>query len=340
MNLMQIIASILPGSVYILVSFLVLGFIARFSISFVLKPIFKHTKTRVDDRVINIIKNPVFVSFLVAGFYYYLDTLSFSEDTLESWHKTLISFAVFVWSYTVIKIAEIIYEEIEIKHGKHSDAIPFLNNLTRFGIGIAALTILLNVWGVDIAPILASAGFAGLGLAFAAKDTISNLFGGISIFFDKPYRIGDYVIIDKEFRGEVIDIGMRSTKIRTRDNVLITVPNSVMVTQAVINETGFDPKLRVRLPIGVSYNSDLEKIEMVIITTLKQHKNIIEDPSPIVRYRNFGDSSINLEALFTVEPPAKKGIVTHEVVKSIYQAFEEEKIIIPHPQLDVTLKKE
>ena len=145
-----------------------------------------------------------------------------------------------------------------------SDFIPFLDNLVKLlTIGVV-IFIILGIWSIDITPLFLSAGVAGVAVAFAAKDTVANLFGGFSVFIDKPYKIGDYVIVNEKYRGEVVEIGMRSTKIRTRDNVLLTIPNSVMVTNAVINETGFDPKLRIRISLGVSHNSDLEKVEEIL----------------------------------------------------------------------------
>ena len=184
---------------------------------------------------------------------------------------------------------------------------------------------------------MASAGVAGLAVAFAAKDTVANLFGGVSIFFDKPYKVGDYVIVDDKYRGEVIQIGMRSTKIKTRDNVLLTVPNSVMVTNAVINETGFDPKLRIRIPLGVSYKEDLEKVEKVLVDTLKKHSRVLSSPAPRVRFRAFGESAVELEVLGVIKTPPERGRTIHELIKKIHKSFKKEGIEIPYPHREVYL---
>lgn len=177
-----------------------------------------------------------------------------------------------------------------------------------------------------------------MALAFAAKDFVANVFGGISVFFDKPYIVGDYVIIADKYRGEVLEIGMRSTRIKTRDGVLLTVPNSVLITNAVINETGFDPRLRIRLPIQISYQEDVDRVEKILIEVAHFSDLVLRDPKPLVRYREFADSGIMLELLVTIAEPAQKGFVMHELIKLVQQRFRSEHISIPYPQRDIHVK--
>src|SRR3989338_6299492 len=225
------------------------------------------------------------------------------------------------------------------KEGEIHSAIPLVNNVLTIGIIALFGLVVLRIYEIDITPAIASAGIVGVALAFAAKDLVANLFGGISVFFDKPYQIGDYVIINEHYRGEVIEIGTRSTKIKTRDNILVTVPNSVMVTNAVINETGFEPSLKVRIPIQIAYKSNLENVEKIIISTVKTHREILHDPAPIVRYRQFADSGINLEVLVVIAHPADRGRIVHELIKLIFNEFQKKDIDIPYPQRDVRLYK-
>jgi len=315
----------------------------RFVFERVLKKAMRRTKTKLDDKMVKATKNPIFWSVIIYGVNISLASLVIDSDLLTNISNSLFSLVIFVWGRVAFKLSNIIFREIEARQskdtGKFSDAIPFLDNISKVSLFLIIILLILSVWGVNITPVLASAGVLGIAIAFAAKDTISNLFGGISVFFDKPYKIGDYVIIEQQYRGEVIVIGMRSTKIKTRDNILITVPNSVMVTNAVINETGFDPKLRIRIPMSVAYNSDLDKVEYTLIDVMKTHKEVMKEPVPRIRFRKFGESAIELEAMCLINEPANRGRVMHELIKDIDKAFKEEKISMPFPQRDVHITK-
>ena len=324
----------------ILVGFLLLAWLTKYLFEHILKRVISKTKTNFDDKIIKSLKSPVFWTVFIAGLYFFVSSLSLNENTNTLLANILITTIILFWSNAAAKIAKLLlqtYNQKLLKGGRLSDAIPFLENLIVIGIYSMSALIALDKWGINITPLIASAGVVGIAVAFAAKDTISNLFGGISVFFDRPYKVGDYVIIEQKYRGEVIEIGMRSTKIRTRDNVLVTVPNSVMVTNAVINETGLDPKLRIRIPIGVSYDSDLDKVEYSLIATMKSHEEVIKDPAPRIRYRRFGDYAIELEAMCVIDKPANRGRVMHELIKEIDKAFREEKIVMPFPQTDIHL---
>jgi MscS family membrane protein len=321
---------------------LVLAFVIRYIFENFLKNVFKRTKTKLDDELIDVSKSPVFWTVLLGGIYLFLASLHISQGLHNLLSSSTATLVILIWSSAIVKIAKILVREYDKRlesGGRLSDAIPFVENLIV--IVIAAITgmVALDVWGVNITPFLASAGVAGIAVAFAAKDTVSNLFGGVSVFFDKPYKVGDYVIIREQYRGEVTEIGMRSTRIRTRDNVLISVPNSVMVTDAVINETGFDPRLRIRIPLGVEYGSDLERVEYILLNILKEHKSVLKEPAPRIRYRNFGESAIELEILATIDRPANKGKVIHELIKEVDRVFKEETITIPYPQRVVHMHK-
>lgn len=304
----------------------------------------RKTRTDIDDRLIKTLQKPVFWTFVLGGFYLSISRLGVEGSLLTNTKNVFLSLVFVLWGFTLSSTFQLFAEKLKSRmrtSGKSSldaDFIPFINNIAKIALLVVTLLMILQVWGIDVTPILASAGIAGMAVAFAAKDTVANLFGGVSVFMDRPYKVGDYVIIKNEYRGEVLEIGMRSTKIKTRDNVLLTVPNSVMVTDAVVNETGFDPRLRIRLPFGISYESDLEKTQKVLEKILASNKKILKDPEPRVRFRGFGESAINLEVLATIKNPSEKGIIMHGLVKTIYKEFKKQKVTIAYPQMDVHLK--
>ncbi|MDH4232145.1 MAG: mechanosensitive ion channel, partial [Nitrospirota bacterium] len=202
---------------------------------------------------------------------------------------------------------------------------------------IAALMVVLSLWKVNITPLLASAGIAGAAVAFAAKDTIANFFGGISVFVDKPFTIGDYIVLDKGERGEVVAIGVRSTRIKTRDDIQITIPNSVIANTKIINESAPVPNFRVRIPVSVAYGSDIDLIERILLDIAAGNENVLPEPSPRVRFREFGESSLNFELLCWAKEPALRGLTIHHLNSAIYKKFNETGIRIPFPQRDVHL---
>jgi small-conductance mechanosensitive channel len=327
-------------AVLILTASCLAALMVKFLFERVFKNLLRKTKTKLDDKIIASAKTSVFWTIFLVGAYYSAISLNLPEKVINIFNNLLISVGLIIWAKAGFRILHIVFTELGKrldKIGKSDDAIPFLENLAKVTLFAVTTLVFLSTWGVNITPLLASAGVAGLAVAFAAKDTVANLFGGISVFFDKPYKVGDYVIVDDKYRGEVIQIGMRSTKIKTRDNVLLTAPNSVMVTNVVINETGFDPKLRIRIPLGVSYNEDLDKVERVLVDELKKHPRVLASPTPRVRFRKFGDSAVELEVLGVIRTPPERGRTIHELIKKIHKRLKKEGIQIPYPHREIFL---
>jgi small-conductance mechanosensitive channel len=192
--------------------------------------------------------------------------------------------------------------------------------------------LLLVIWNVDITPFLASAGIVGIALGFAAKDSLANFFGGIMIFLDKPYKIGDVIQLDTGEIGEVLKIGLRSTLIRTKDNIQISIPNAITAGSKIINLSMPVRRIRLRVPVGVAYESDIKKVKRVLLEVVKKNKNVLEEPAPVVRFLEFGESSLNLEVRCWIQDPWQLRAVRDEINTEIYERFAKEKIEIPFPQ--------
>jgi small-conductance mechanosensitive channel len=194
----------------------------------------------------------------------------------------------------------------------------------------------LAIWGIDPTAWLASAGVIGIAVGFAARDTLANLFSGLFIVADSPYKIGDYIVLDTGDRGEVTHLGMRSTRLLTRDDVEITIPNSVIANAKIINESGGPwEKYRIRVPVGVAYGSDVDEVVALLESVAADHADVLDQPAPRVRMRGFGDSSLDFELLGWVEKPVLRGKVLHELFMAVYKRFAEEGVEIPFPQRDL-----
>ena len=213
--------------------------------------------------------------------------------------------------------------------------IHFMENFGRAGLFIFGIVVMLHVWAVDTTPFLASAGIVSIAIAIAAKDTVANLFGGINLFLDKPFVRGDYIVLDSGERGLVIDIGLRSTLIRTRDDEQISIPNAIMSNTKVINESAPEPRFRIHIRVGVAFGSDIDEVEATLLDVAHGNPSLATSPAAKVRFRRFDESSLAFELLCCAKNPGDRGRIIHELNRSIYQEFGRRDICIPFPQREM-----
>ena len=308
----------------------------------VLKILAAKTKITFDDKLINFLHVPICWTVFWIGV---LHALSI-QSLLEPWETVLPQIAesmiLIIWLFAMIRIFNWMteyYMSRAHERGKiGKDLFMLLKNVIRIIVLVAGLLWLLGIWQVDLTPFFASAGIAGIAVALAAKDTLANFFGGISIFMDRTYKVGEYIILDSGERGEVVEIGIRSTRIKTRDDVIVNIPNSIMANSKIINESAPIPRFRIRVPVGVAYGSNLEKVEEILLAVTNANENIEKYPEPRVRLRTFADSSVNFQLLCWVKDPRDKGLQTHNLLKAAYNGFDEQGITIPFPQRDIHIK--
>ncbi len=319
-------------------AFIVLLFLVEFIVNRIFRRLTRKTETDLDDVFIDIVHQPLLISIFLFGIYFLIQDLGPSVKFLAYFKKILISIGLIIWTVAGIRLTRLIIIKILLKifkfSGMRSDAVPALAGLLKIVIVVISIITMLAVWGVDLAPMLTSASIMSAVVLFAARDTLSNFFAGFTIIVDQPYKIGDYVDLSTE-RGEVVEIGLRSTRIKTRDDILISIPNAIIANEKIINESAPVKQFRVRVPIGVSYDSDVELVEKVLTEIATQNDNVVSEPEPRVRFRSFGDSSLNFELLCWAREPALRGLTIHEINKEIVKKFREHNIEIPYPQRDL-----
>ena len=220
-----------------------------------------------------------------------------------------------------------------------ADVIKLSCRMVSFGLVFILFYNVGSAFGIPVTAIFASAGIVGMAIALAARETLANFFGGVSIFMDRPFRAGDYIVLDNGDRGEVKAVGMRSTKIQTRDDIMITIPNSVITNGKVVNQSRPNPHFRVRVKLGVAYGSDVDRVEQILMELAERNELAIASPEPRVRFRRFGDSSLEFELLCWAARPHDRGRLIHTLSRDIYKKFNEEGIVMPFPQRDVYLHK-
>jgi len=220
--------------------------------------------------------------------------------------------------------------------------IEMLEIASKYVIWFIAILIILSYLEFDITPLVAGAGILGLAFALAAQDILSNFFGGAMITVDKPFKLGDRVKVEG-YVGEVVEIGPRSTRILTLDNQLVTVPNSKIASNIVVNYTAPEPKEKIRVPVSVAYGSDLAKVRAILLAigqeAAEKSEYILPGATPEVFLREFRDSGIS----FMLVTWARAYNLTWEAQDylnmQINDRFAREGIEIPFPQMDVHLKQ-
>jgi len=309
-----------------------------------LKILTSKTKSYLDDRLLAIARPPIYYSLVITGFSTAVKIMPIADkisDRLIFGFKTI---GVFIWMVALIRVSKIILQQLAWSSSKHGlvkpQTLPLFDNLSKVVIVAIAGYIIFQIWGIDMTAWVASAGIVGLAVSFAAKDTLSNLFSGVFILADSPYKIGDYVVLDGNQRGKVTHIGLRSTRLVTRDDVEVTVPNSIMGNSKITNQSGGpNPKFRIRVKVGVAYGTDIEHVREILMNVALNEALVTKTPEPRVRFRVFGASSLDFELLCWIGDPELKGRTLDKLNVAVYNKFNEENIEIPYSKQDLYIKE-
>ena len=301
------------------------------------------THWEADERIMEIIHRPICWSIFLLGL---MHAILITPVPPPPWNMVLPnivkSLILIVWWVSLIREITAMNENNMGWVLKKIDKTHFymIKNISRIVILFTGILWGLVIWQVNLTPLFASAGIIGIAIALAARDTLANFFGGIALFVDAAYKVGDYIILDSGERGEVVEVGIRSTKIQTRDDILITVPNSIMSTTKIINQSAPEPRYRIRIDVDVSYDSDLRRVEKTLLGVAQENHALAKKPEPRVRVRSFGESAIRFQLLVWVQDPRHRGRETHNLLKMIHLAFQENKIVMPFPQGDIHVRAE
>lgn len=304
----------------------------------------RRTKSDLDDRFIELVHRPIFVSVVLIGLGAITLRLDLPANVTRVTIAMLKTVAVMVWLGFGFRASGVLFTALSSLRDRfefiQESTVPLFETAAKFLMLGAAVYAICIAWDANVTAWLASAGIAGLALSFAAQDSLANLFAGVFILADAPYRVGDFVVLDSGERGQVTRIGIRSTRLMTRDDVEITIPNSVMGNAKITNESGGPtPRSRIRVKVGVAYGTDLDLVERVLMGIARDHKEVCSHPEPRVRFRAFGESSLDLELLVWIEEPVDRGRMLHLLNLDVYRAFARERIEIPFPQRDLHVKQ-
>ncbi len=325
----------------------VLGYGVGKSIQWLLRSLLsqaaKRTSNTLDDRLVHFLTAPVLQTTVIVALVAAVKSFGFSDSMDSFLVRVLFTLLLFFWGRAWFRASTLAITVMSEDKGHFALFQPRTRPLFEMSVKLFLFTVLvwlfMLLWNIDGTAWLASAGVIGIAVGFAARDTLANLISGVSIIADAPYKIGDYVILDTGERGVVTELGMRSTRLLTRDDVEISIPNAVMGNAKITNESG-GPSVehRIRIPVGVAYGSDPEQITELLETVAKEDDMILALPAPRARMRRFGESSIDFELLGWIKYPEQRGLATHRLLIAIEKRFREENVVIPFPQQDLHIK--
>ena len=329
----------------ILISFFILSKLIVWVSEGLILTLTKKTKTEVDDLIVRKTNRPLSLIFLLLGFRFGLLPLEIKDNILSMAQHTISSLITIIGTYIVIVISEIIIKDWGRKAAEHTksrfddELVPIAGKASRVVVSLIGLLLILHLWGLQIGPLLTSLGIASIAIAFALQTTLGNIFGGMSIILDKSVKVGDKIKLDDQTLGTVMDVGLRSTKIKTLDNELVTVPNGKLAESKILNYQKPDPTVRISVPFGVEYGTSASKVRKTVIDAIKKMPKVLKEPEPEVHFMEMADSALVFHALFYVANFDDKINVRSEAVEEIYNALNKSKIVIPFPARTVYLKK-
>ncbi len=303
----------------------------------------KSTESHLENQIIEYLSAPIMQTAITFGLIVVVLSLQFSAFLQQLCIRILLTLLMLFWGRAWFKATNVILEALESHRDRFHAFQPRTVPLFEMGIKLSLLGLFVYlffaIWGIDATAWVASAGIIGIAVGFAAKDTLANLISGVSIVADAPYKIGDYIVLDTGERGIVTHLGIRSTRLLTRDDVEISIPNAVIGAAKITNESGGPwVKQRIRVPVGVAYGSDTEKVVRILEEIADDNATILDNPSPRVRMRRFGDSSLDFELLGWIAAPEQRGLVVHELLMEIDRRFRAEGVEIPYPQRDLHIR--
>ena len=304
----------------------------------------RKTETRVDNIILESVRHPSLYWSIAIGLYVAVDISPLPPKVTA---YTLNVLYVLIGLSVSLALANLTSRLIQ--HAMESRELPVpATGLSRTIIKVIIMAIgilvILSSLGISIAPLLTALGVGGLAVALALQDTLSNLFAGIHVLVERPIRVGDYIKLSSGEEGYVEDIGWRTTRIKMLANNIIIIPNSKLSQSIITNYYYPEKRMSLVIPIGVSYDSDPDRVEKILVEEAQKAAGeiagFLKEPPPFVRFiPGFGDSSLNFTLICQVAEYVDQYLVQHELRKRIFKRFRKEGIEIPFPIRTVYLKE-
>lgn len=296
-------------SLLIILAAVVIGKIAYWFFGNIAKKLTEKTESRIDDIIIDMIEEPIVLAITIFGLWYGLQRLDFTEFWYIWMGKIYHILITINITWLIARLLDAIIVEYIVPLAEKTEStlddqiMPIVRKGIRSIIWILGVIVALNNAGYDVGALIAGLGIGGLALAMAAKDSVSNIFGGIMIFTDKPFKVGDRIKIGG-FDGTITEVGIRTSRMKTLEGRLVTIPNS-QFTGNMVENVSAEPSRKVVLNLGLTYSMTHEQLELGI-ELLKQiaSTNSNLEPNPIIGFDSFGDFSLGLLFVYYIKKEA------------------------------------
>lgn len=309
----------------------------------IIKKITAKTETKLDDLLVDMLEKPVVLGITITGLWYGIHWLNFPDSINDYVNKGFFLVIALTVTWVIARVVDALIKEylVPLADKTESDVddhlIPIVQKGLRYVIWSLGIIIALNNAGYNVGALLAGLGIGGLALAMAAKDTVANIFGGITIFTDKPFKMNDRIVING-FDGNVEEIGIRSTKLRTLDGRIVTIPNSKF-TEGFVENISSEPSRKVKLNIGLVYETTAKQIEKAIelLGEITRNNNSV-DEIYYTSFNNFGDFSLGILFIYYIKKGEDIFNVQTEMNLEIKKKFEENGLEMAFPTRTIYTK--
>lgn len=336
------------ADLFIAIFIVILSYLLAKAVKYFIKDVAPHlvskTETTLDDEILKAINGPLQVFVMAIGVYIAFATLNDLPGALSDNLVALLTIAlVYIAAYLVSNLATGVINwyrnDVAPKTNSELDdaLMPFLAKAVWILVFIVATLMVLAIFHVDITPLVATLGVGGIAVALAAQEFFSNIFGAFAVLSDRPYKIGDRIQLADGMVGDVVEIGIRSTRIKTLDSRLIIVPNADISKSNIINYSLPDAKVRFDIKVGIAYGSDVEKASSILLDIAAHTEGVLKDPAPKVYIKDLGDFSINLLMHVWVKDYKLSWEVPDKIYRETLKRFAAENVEIPFPVTTVLL---
>jgi len=306
------------------------------------------TKSELDDLIISAITRPIFYLILVGGLELEIRYLSYTYSFLgpelfRVLHGIKFTIGSILFGWLVIRLGAVTVRWYGNRVAARTQSrvtdefAPIIDRTVKIVVTILVFMTILSHFEIDIKGLVAVLGVSSLAIALAAQETLSNMIAGFILMMDRPFRVGDRVVLANGREVDVYEIGLRSSKFMTSENSLVIIPNAELSKMTINNLSYPAPRIRLHIDIGVAYGSDIEKVRKLLVEAVKAHPLILKDPAPHSHLIGFGESALTFTVFGYVASYQDQWQTANDIRVVINDLFAREQIIIPYPQQVVHL---
>lgn len=329
---------------YLAISFII-GRILYYISTTIVKKFTSKTKTKLDDIIIDMIEEPIVLLVIIIGFYLGYQQLTLSETLLNVFSRIFKILTISAVSWLIIRLIDALIVNYLMPFSEKTKTdiddilFPLIRKIVKVSLTAIAIIMILDNLGYHVTSILAGLGIGGLAFALAAQDLLANFFGGLTIIIDKPFKIGEFIQV-ADIQGEIVEIGLRSIKLKTINGEFVTIPNKFITDKATINHKRLNQRLVV-MTLNLVYSTSNEKMKKAkkILEEILSNIEIVKNYE--INFINFGAHSLDIEVRYQLETNIAKVVrqTKDKVNFQIKEKFEKSKIEFAYPTQTIELKR-